>query len=83
MDLYLTAMNGFKTTEAIHATAHYRDHPVPIIALTSNTLMESKPQFLKSTGFTDYINKPPRKDTFAALVKKYLPPPKLASLEWY
>jgi CheY-like chemotaxis protein len=76
-------MNGFKTTEAIHASAHYRDRPMPIIALTSNTLMETKAQFLKSTGFTDYVPKPPRKDTFAALVKKYLPPPKLASLEWY
>ena len=84
MDLYLPAMSGFKATEAIRASAHYESRPIPIIAVSSTALMEDKAKFLKSTGFTDYINKPPRKDTFAAQVKKHLSTPhKPTTLAWY
>ena len=83
MDLYLPGITGFKATEGIRASEYYQQRPVPIIALTSNALMENKQQFLQSTGFTEYVTKPARKDTFPALVRKHLPPPKLASLSWY
>jgi len=82
MDLYLPDMSGIKTAEAIRATEHYRNRRVPILALTSNALMESKEQFLKSTGFVDYITKPPRKDTFPATVKKHLPAA-ITKSSWY
>lgn len=84
MDLYLPGLNGFKTTDAIRATDNYRGRKVPIVALTSNPLMESRDQFLKTTGFTDYLTKPPRKDSFVANMKKYLanrPPERIAN--WY
>ncbi len=84
MDLYLPGLNGFKTTDAIRATDNYRGRKVPIIALTSNPLMKNRDQFMKSTGFSDYLMKPPRKDSFAAAVMKHLvtrPPERIAS--WY
>jgi CheY-like chemotaxis protein len=83
MDLYLPGLNGFDSAAGIRETEHYRTRRVPIIALTSNALMERKEDFLKKTGFTDYITKPPRKDTFAGLVKKHLPPPPTHKLSWY
>jgi CheY-like chemotaxis protein len=84
MDLYLPGLNGFKTTDAIRATDNYLSRKVPIVALTSNPLMENREQFLKTTGFSDYIMKPPRKDTFAAAIGKHLvtrPPERIAN--WY
>lgn len=82
MDLYLPNLNGFKTTEAIRASTHYRNRKIPIIALTSNTLMEPKAQFLKSTGFAEYITKPVRKESFTPLIKRLLPVSD-PSLSWY
>lgn len=82
MDLYLPDLSGIKTSEQIKTTEHYCDRRIPIVALTSNTLMEPKEQFLKSTGFADYITKPVRTETFSNLVKKHLPKP-VNSLGWY
>jgi two-component system, NarL family, sensor histidine kinase BarA len=84
MDIYLPGLNGFKTTDAIRASDNYRGRKVPIVALTSNPLMENRAQFLKTTGFADYLTKPPRKDSFIASMKKYLanrPPERVAN--WY
>ena len=82
MDLYLPGISGFATTEQIRATDHYCNRRIPIIALTSNALMESKEQFLKKSGFTDYITKPVRKDSFPALIKQHLPRA-IEKLGWY
>lgn len=84
MDLFLPGLSGFKTADAIRTTENYRGRPVQIVVLSSNPLMENREQFLKTTGFADYLMKPPRKDTFIAAVKKHLanrPPERIAN--WY
>jgi CheY-like chemotaxis protein len=81
MDLYLPKMNGFQATESIRGSDSYRENRIPIIALTSNALMEPKEQFLKKTGFSDYLTKPARQH-FVAQVKKHLPRVD-AKLSWY
>ena len=83
MDLYLPGLNGFKTTDAIRATENWRGRMIPILALTSNPLMENREQFLKTTGFSDYLMKPPRKDTFAAAVKKHIGTGRERLATWY
>ena len=84
MDLYLPGIDGFKTTSEIRGTDHYRTRRIPIIALTSNALMERKEDFLKKTGFSDYITKPVRKDSFPATVQKHLSNiAPAAKLSWY
>lgn len=84
LDLYLPGMSGFTTWEKIRGTEQYRLRRIPVVALTSNALMEPKAQFLKTTGFTDYVAKPVRKDTFPDFVRKLLPASApTAKLSWY
>ena len=82
MDLYLPDMSGLAAWEAISKTLHYCDHRIPAIALTSNALMEPKADFLKSTGFKNYIAKPVHHETFVKTLQQHLPKaaPKLS---WY
>ncbi|MDX2095695.1 MAG: response regulator [Alphaproteobacteria bacterium] len=81
-DLYLPDISGFAVADRIRTTEHYRNRRIPIIALTSNALMESKADFLKNSGFSDYITKPLRKNTFPDIIRHHLNPPGTAQLGW-
>lgn len=82
MDLYLPDMSGLATWEIIRKTLHFCDHRIPAIALTSNALMEPKADFLRTTGFKNYIAKPVQRETFVKTLQQHLP--KAApKLPWY
>lgn len=84
MDLYLKGMTGFVAWDQIRSTDHWRARRIPGIALTSNALMESKADFLKTTRFDEYFTKPVRKETFPDFVLKHLPKmPSTTKLSWY
>lgn len=80
MDYMMPYMDGVETTEHIRALAdtepdkdkanYYRN--VPIIALTGDTLDESKVLFEKA-GMNDYIEKPVTKRNLIKMLLKWLP----------
>ena len=58
MDLHLPSTSGLSLTDTIRATSVYAARPIPIIAVTANSLMTDKKEFLSNTGLADYITKP-------------------------
>lgn len=72
MDLFIPGMDGEAIAAAIRATDCFKRNPMPVVAITSNSLMERKEDFLRRTGFLDYVMKPVRPETFPALIRKHL-----------
>jgi signal transduction histidine kinase/ActR/RegA family two-component response regulator len=62
MDLQMPVMDGYEATKAIRGGAVGEDYrQVPIIAVTANTMQETKQKVLK-IGMNDYLTKPVKKD---------------------
>lgn len=59
MDIQMPVMNGIDATTAIRSTEGEVDSPVPIIALTADTIA-SQCSTYQAARFTDYISKPMR-----------------------
>lgn len=82
LDLYMPDMNGFKTFEALRNTEWFCTRRIPVIAMSSTMLAEPKAQFLKSTGFKDYITKPLHAEQLLPMVQLYAPHGDLTE-SWY
>jgi len=68
MDIMLPEMNGYEITEAIrkYEEANGIENPVPIIAITANTLDNDREKCFK-VGMNEYLSKP---FTAAQLIEK-------------
>lgn len=68
MDIMLPEMNGYEITAAIreYETANAIENPVPIIAITANTLDNDRERCIK-VGMNEYLSKP---FTAAQLIEK-------------
>lgn len=73
LDLYMPDMSGFKLFDAIRDTEWYCQRRIPVIAISSQSLAETKQQFLKSTGFKDYMSKPLHREKFIAMIRHHAP----------
>jgi signal transduction histidine kinase/CheY-like chemotaxis protein len=70
MDVQMPKMDGLATTRVIRALPGYQD--TPIIALTANTFAEDRQRCLNA-GMSDYIGKPVKPATLAAVLGQWLP----------
>jgi osomolarity two-component system sensor histidine kinase NIK1 len=68
MDIMLPEMNGYEITAAIreYESANAIENPVPIIAITANTLDNDRERCIK-VGMNEYLSKP---FTAAQLIEK-------------
>jgi CheY-like chemotaxis protein len=72
MDCMMPNMNGFEATAIIRAPGSaVLNHNVPIIAMTANAMKEDRDKCLES-GMDDYVSKPVKKETLAAVLEKWL-----------
>jgi signal transduction histidine kinase len=72
MDCHMPDMDGFETTQLLRQyEEEQHQNPVPIIALTANTSAEIRQQCLTS-GMSDYMAKPIKKDTLNDVMNRWL-----------
>jgi CheY-like chemotaxis protein len=72
MDCMMPNMSGFEATRTIRAPGSaVLNHNVPIIAMTANAMKEDRDKCLES-GMDDYVSKPVKKETLAAVLEKWL-----------
>jgi CheY-like chemotaxis protein len=71
LDIQLPGMDGYAVARALKA--HARLAAVPIVAVTSHAMVGDRESAIEA-GCIGYIEKPIDPDTFAASVRRYLPP---------
>jgi osomolarity two-component system sensor histidine kinase NIK1 len=73
MDLMLPEMNGYEITLAIRKMENERniDKPVPIIAITANTLDNDRDKCFE-VGMNDYLSKPFTAAQLIDKIRKYI-----------
>jgi signal transduction histidine kinase/DNA-binding response OmpR family regulator len=72
MDCMMPNMSGFEATGIIRdQNSAVLNHNVPIIAMTANAMKEDRDKCLES-GMDDYVSKPVKKETLAAVLEKWL-----------
>lgn len=71
-DIELPKVTGHEIARAVRADPALRE--LPLVAVTAAALRGGREQALAS-GFTGYIEKPIKPETFSAQVEAYLPPP--------
>ena len=74
MDCQMPEMDGYQTTTAIRLKEAQTGHYVPIIAMTADAMPGDRERCL-AAGMDDYISKPVKPKTLAALLQKYFPQP--------
>lgn len=57
MDLHMPEMDGFEATAIIHNSTKFKNHSIPIIAVTASAFDEDKVKVI-SNGMDDFITKP-------------------------
>lgn len=71
MDCSMPVMNGYEATVVIRdLSSKVRNHTIPIIALTANTLREDRDKCLE-VGMNDYLGKPVVIAELLSLIKKW------------
>jgi CheY-like chemotaxis protein len=75
MDLMLPEMNGFEITVELrkHEKETGIENPVPIIALTANTLDNDRDKCFE-VGMNEYLSKPFTANELAAKIEKFIQP---------
>jgi PAS domain S-box-containing protein len=72
MDLQMPEMDGYEATKMIrNCTVGSVDRSIPIIALTADAFAETRQKAL-SSGFTDYLPKPFKRQDLIQRLNKYL-----------
>jgi signal transduction histidine kinase len=72
MDSLMPEMNGFEATAMIRSTdSKVRNHTVPIIAMTANTMTGYREKCIEA-GMNDYLSKPVKRDELSLLLEKWL-----------
>lgn len=73
MDCQMAGMDGYETTRRVRAgDAGVRNPAVPIIAMTANAAKDAARE-CRAAGMNDYISKPFRASSLAAIVANWLP----------
>ena len=73
MDCMMPVMNGYDTTKIIRdISSDVRDHTIPVIALTANTMHEDRVSCLAS-GMNDFLSKPLEFNELLSMLNKWLP----------
>jgi CheY-like chemotaxis protein/HPt (histidine-containing phosphotransfer) domain-containing protein len=71
MDCMMPIMNGYETTAAIRdPSSTVRNHAIPVIALTANTLKEDRDRCL-AAGMDGYLSKPLEVADLLAVLEKW------------
>ena len=75
LDIMMPEMNGFEITIEIrkHEKATGVENPVPIIALTANTLDNDKNRCIE-VGMNEYLSKPFTSNQLVAKIEKFIQP---------
>jgi two-component system cell cycle response regulator DivK len=68
MDLRLPDMDGAEAARMLDDDE--RTAPIPVVAMSA-MLLEGRDDWLEETGFTGWLEKPIRVDTFAEQVRRY------------
>jgi len=72
MDIMLPEMNGFEVTEKIRSFENEQGlTPVPIVALTANTLDNDREKCI-SAGMNEYLSKPFTADQLLEKIEKFV-----------
>jgi two-component system, sensor histidine kinase and response regulator len=71
MDCQMPVLDGFEATRLIRALPG-PERQIAVVALTANALSGDRERCLEA-GMNDYVAKPVRRDTLAALVVQYVP----------
>jgi CheY-like chemotaxis protein len=70
LDINMPVMDGIECAQKVRALADKEKANVPILAITGNALNHT-PEYYKSIGFTEFMQKPLNFDQLVAQVKKY------------
>jgi len=72
MDCFMPEMDGYEATKIIRdINSAVRNHDIPIIALTANTMKGDREKCLK-VGMNDYIAKPFKADELTKAIERYV-----------
>ena len=71
MDIHMPVMNGYEATRAIRALNRKDVFSIPIIALTSNSLIDDRIESFKN-GINEHLVKPFDAKNLVAVLNKYL-----------
>jgi len=71
MDIDMPVKDGIEATREIRALPHFREHPVPIVALTALAMQGDRDRIL-SQGLDAYLAKPLGQEKLAAVLEKFL-----------
>ncbi len=72
MDCHMPEMDGFEATAVIRdQDSKVLNHSVPIIAMTANDMKSDRERCL-TVGMNDFLTKPVKVDTLAAMVEKWV-----------
>lgn len=70
LDINMPIMNGIEAVTELRKHADAQKKNIPVIAITGNAANHTT-EYLKSVGFTEYLQKPLNFDHLVELVKKY------------
>ncbi len=70
LDINMPIMNGIEAVTELRKHADTQKKNIPVIAITGNAANHSV-EYLKSVGFSEYLQKPLNFDHLVELVKKY------------
>jgi two-component system cell cycle response regulator DivK len=70
LDINMPIMDGIEAVTLLRQHADDTKKSIPVIAITGNAANHSV-EYLKSVGFTEYLQKPLNFDQLVELVKKY------------
>ena len=71
MDIEMPILDGVKATKKIRELEFATEKPIPIIAITANTLAKDKQETIDA-GMNDYITKPYQKEKIIEILNVYL-----------
>jgi CheY-like chemotaxis protein len=73
MDIQMPELDGFEATRRLRAHAHAHSRPQPkVVALTANAMQGDRDACL-AAGMDDYLPKPIRLESLAALLERHFP----------
>ncbi len=80
MDHMMRGMDGVETFQKMKELGDFPNRNTPVIMLTANALSGVEEEY-KQEGFADYMSKPVRGTELEEMIRKYLPPEKIRSVE--